>query len=563
MPNDGRVGGVAREEARRLKGRLLAPLVCVLLLLLAAAGGLAAVTAQRLNEQALTEETQTIRNAVDALRIEISRTVFDYAYWNEMVENMVEARDADWGDENVAWLGEEFGFHSAYVLDADNSQIYGMVDQRRDARSALGLLGEPLKTLIAETRASSMERPLPASGFIGQGGQVLFVVACAISRERPSGELLAPRDRPVLIGTQTVESLVKRFAQELLLDELGVTVERDRSAEAAVPLPSPGGQAAAAWLVWQPQRPSAQMVSAVAPVALAVLLVCTVLVGLAFRNISLVADQVTETVDRLADANAELAQSEEAERQARLRAEEASRAKSVFLANASRELRTPLNAVIGVSELVLMQEAEERDAGELAIRLGSIRDNAVALLRTINDLIDLSRAEVGRQRVEPEPILAAPALDRIRRRLSSVSEPREVQIDFVHHDPGLEVWADAMAFDRVTTTLLTNALTSSHAGGRVTVEARKTADGGVAIVVRDFGTGIPPERLSSIFQPFGESFHHGEAGSGLGLAIVKALMDLHGGTVGVDSEPRAGTTVTVTFPPAPLRERHAAQPVAA
>ncbi len=560
MPRRGREGEGARDQAGRLKRRLWLPFVCLLGLMVVAAGSLAGFAAIRLNAQALAAESQKIRNGLDGLRVEVSRTVHDYAYWNDMVENMVEGRDLDWGDDNVAWLSEEFGFHSAYVLAADDSQIYGTVDQRRDPRHVLELLGEPLRALIAEARASDMAKPLPTSGFITANGRVLLVAVSAISRERPTGELLVVHDRPVLVGTHVADSLIKRLGQGLLVDGLQVSLGPD-PARASVPLPGPGGGAPAAWLVWRPQRPAAEMLAAIAPVAAGVLLLCAVLAGLIFRNVTRLADQVTGSMERLAQTNAELAASEQAERTARLRAEEASRTKSVFLANASRELRTPLNAVIGVAELVLMQRPT--DPGELNVRLATIRDNAVALLRTINDLIDLSRAEVGRQRVEPEAIPAAPALERIRRRLSSVSEARDIQIDIVHHHPGQEIWADALAFDRVASTLLTNALTSSPTGGRVMVEVRRTDDDGARIIVRDFGVGIPADRLPHIFQPFGEGFQHGEAGTGLGLAIIKALMELHGGTVEVDSELQAGTTVIVTFPPPPVPNRSIAQPAAA
>jgi len=488
------------------------------------------------------------------LRADTALLLFGYAFWDVLQERVVERRDLAWADDNLSDLNGPYGFHSGYVLDADDAQIYGVVGGRRDDRRVLDLLGAPLAALLHETRSSAMERPVSASTFLSHDGQALIVAACAISHQAPRGDELIPHPRPVLVGIRALdEGVLRALSEDLLIPGLHVAMTPPTAESAAVALPGMPGEPASAWLVWNAEPPASRLLPVLATAAFVTMLVCAGLASLMAIGIARTTSRVSESLERLAAANAGLARSEEGERAARFRAEEASRAKSVFLANASRELRTPLNAIIGLSEIILMKAGRTIDAAEFTARVSAIRDSGVSLLQMINDLIDLSRAEVGRQKIEPESLAAVHTLDRIRRRLSNVAEARDIQIDIACEEPEIAFWADPLAFERVAANLISNAVASSRPGGRVMVEARADTGGGVELVVRDFGEGFDPQALANIFQPFSSGPVAGQ-GSDLGLAIVKALMGLHHGDATIESEPGRGTTVRAVFPP-PRREK--------
>jgi signal transduction histidine kinase len=228
--------------------------------------------------------------------------------------------------------------------------------------------------------------------------------------------------------------------------------------------------------------------------------------------------------------------------------EAASRHKSEFLANMSHELRTPLNAVIGFSEVLreqLFGPINEKQADYLADILESGRH----LLSLINDILDLSKIEAGRMELEASefdlPRAIENALILVRERASRHG------IELVDDvDPGLgAIRADERKVKQVLLNLLTNALKFTPDGGRVEVRAR-AVDGAAEISVADTGVGIAPEDQAAVFEEFrqvGAASKKAE-GTGLGLAISRKFIELHGGRIGVTSEPGQGSTFAFTLP---------------
>jgi PAS domain S-box-containing protein len=243
-----------------------------------------------------------------------------------------------------------------------------------------------------------------------------------------------------------------------------------------------------------------------------------------------------------------------AEKQAELAAVEASRAKTDFLAAMSHELRTPLNAVLGLSEALI-----ERTFGDLnAAQTGSlqtIHDSGQHLLSLINDVLDIARVEAGKL-----------PIDRERAHLRSIIEE---SIALVHGQavarrqrvltevgPTLPaVDADRRRIKQVLLNLLTNAVKFSPPGATIIVRAEPRLDlGRVLVSVTDTGRGIDRADWARIFEPFvalDRSLAREHAGAGLGLALVKRIVELHGGSVRVDSALGAGATFTVELPIAP------------
>jgi signal transduction histidine kinase len=238
----------------------------------------------------------------------------------------------------------------------------------------------------------------------------------------------------------------------------------------------------------------------------------------------------------------------------------ASRHKSEFLANMSHELRTPLNAIIGFSEVLL-----ERMFGDLNAKqdeyLQDILSSGRHLLSLINDILDLSKIEAGRMELElgvfSLPEVLENSLTMVRERASSHAITLGLNVG-----PGLgPVEADERKVKQVLFNLLSNAVKFTPDGGRVEVTAHPAGEA-VAIAVRDTGIGIAPEDQERIFDEFRQvSGDTGkQEGTGLGLALTRRFVELHGGSIRVESRVGEGSTFTVTLP---LRRSPAGEPVGA
>ena len=228
---------------------------------------------------------------------------------------------------------------------------------------------------------------------------------------------------------------------------------------------------------------------------------------------------------------------------------ELDQAKTIFISSVSHELRTPLTSIVGYVGLL-------RDGGNLhpaeAEMLGVIDRNSKRLLELIEDLLTFSRLESGTFRPSIDRVSVGALFESVRQGLMPQLGDGNPRIHFGNPD-GLHVLGDGAQLERVLLNLLSNAMKFTPVEGTVDVTARADGDAMIAIRVRDTGIGIPPEELTQIFSPFFRA-STAEAlaipGTGLGLAIVKAIVDGHGGQIGIDSSPGDGTVVTIRIPAA-------------
>lgn len=242
--------------------------------------------------------------------------------------------------------------------------------------------------------------------------------------------------------------------------------------------------------------------------------------------------------------------SEKALRNAKERAETASRAKSEFLANMSHELRTPLNSVIGLSEVML-----EGIFGPLSDKyreyISDINVSGQHLLEVITDILDISKIEAGEVELE-ESIIDIPDIVRSSLRLAytrTQDKRKWTSVDIPDGFPRLK--ADNRLVRQVLVNLLTNAIKFTSDDGDVGIVTAMDARGGIVIKVVDTGIGIAPDDIPRALEPFGQVRRRAELtheGTGLGLPLSKKFMELHGGTLELVSEPNKGTTVIISFP---------------
>lgn len=234
-----------------------------------------------------------------------------------------------------------------------------------------------------------------------------------------------------------------------------------------------------------------------------------------------------------------------AEQEARAAAEAAVLARDEVLRIVAHDIGNALSAM-KVHAMVLHRTLPDPE-GDAAKRALAIRDMAQQVERLRQDLLDVAAIEAGRLSFEPHEVRLADVVNDVLDTVAAPAQERELELS-ADVSAGLPaVWADRERVGQVLANLVGNAVKFTPAGGRVSVRA--FADGGEArVVVADTGPGIPPEHLPHVFDRFWQARGTRRAGAGLGLAIARGIVEAHGGRIGVESEPGAGSRFFFTLP---------------
>ncbi|NJC35173.1 PAS domain S-box-containing protein [Sphingomonas jejuensis] len=239
---------------------------------------------------------------------------------------------------------------------------------------------------------------------------------------------------------------------------------------------------------------------------------------------------------------------EEDLRQARATAENAATAKAAFLANMSHEIRTPMNGVLGFTELLASSDLNEEQRHQVQL----ITESGRAMMRLLNDILDISKIESGQMQVANEPIDLRHKLRSCARLMEPVAVSKGIHLA-IDVDPRLPatILGDPLRIRQVLLNLIGNAIKFTEHGSVTVKVTAAPGDGTVSIAVIDTGVGIPADRLSTIFNQFAQadtSIARRFGGTGLGLSISSELARLMGGSISVTSELGRGSTFVVRLP---------------
>ena len=232
-------------------------------------------------------------------------------------------------------------------------------------------------------------------------------------------------------------------------------------------------------------------------------------------------------------------------------AERANTAKSAFLAMMSHELRTPLSAIIGFAEMIEQQAMGPIGNAKYSAYATDIRESGQHVLGIINDILDLSKVEAGKETLQEQDVTVDGLIAGVRVLVEGRAREAGVRLmlDCPAGLPGVR--ADKRRLIQILVNLLSNGVKFTPEGGTVTLRCRATAESGIVFQAIDTGIGIAREDIPLALSVFGQIDNGTKLqakGTGLGLPLAKALAELHGGTLDLESELGQGTTATLRLP---------------
>lgn len=533
--------------------RVLILLAVVITGVLVAMGGLmlhSAASVDALGEQA---ETRLVARGLERTQAQVGEDVASAAIWTDAYL-AVAAGDTDWMQVNFGDYYADFMGHT--ITAVFNSEGEPVLVSRESEPASVAAEAEFLKAvapLLASVREKSAVLRSSEGGasranfaavsamqsIVTTRNDVYLVAASTVVPELP--EFLTSDPFGVVISAQHINSLLEMLENDLAIRSPSLIMTTD-AREPAVGLHDADGNRLGA-LSWTPERPGAGVLQQALP------FLAVVALGLVLASL-LLALRVVRILDALARKRAKLTQSLAELRMARNAAEQASTAKSQFLASMSHEIRTPLNGILGMAQSLRHTNTLTPDDAE---KVNVILTSGETLTSLLNDILDLSKIEAGKLDIHPIDADIAALVRQSTRLFEPLAEEKGLAFSIRNHSPALPVRIDPVRFQQCVANLVSNAVKFTSAG-QVTVDTivEPLAIGRrkVTVTVSDTGIGMTAETAGRLFENFVQadgSTTRTFGGSGLGLAITRRLARLMHGDVTISSTPGKGSTFTLTL----------------
>lgn len=479
--------------------------------------------AERANQEAIKTSKLLVSTAVGVLEEDLAGRMVDYAWWNDMYDQVMGDMDPDWADDNIGtYLQDAFSYAGTYVLSGDGEVLYSSLASETLPASPVDLLGDAADLFLTRLQQTPIEESVPLVTTAVHKTSVFLVAAATVLPEEPTEDQLALRKRPVLF-------FLRELNQPVLTR---IEASYDVSNPRIVVGPSEQGialrdatSAIQATIVWDQDRPGDLILVDLLPKLAAVFLL------LLFAALAIYVFWIKAAMS-------------------------ASEAKSQLLAKMSHELRTPLNPILGFSQMMIHQTV-----GPIApVYRGYAEDihrSASHLRNVIEGLLDFSKMEAGKVDLRDDVLDLGELIGSVVQIVAPAGQTETfgttIPVPPIHLDVADDVpriCGDEIRLRQVLINVLSNAVKFSE-GNPIAIRAFKEG-GAVQIAIEDNGIGISPADQRKLFEPFVQATQKdGPAptpGTGLGLVISRELMRLHGGSLTLQSTLGQGTTVTLAFP---------------
>jgi signal transduction histidine kinase len=482
---------------------------------------------------------RTVSRTLDRMERELtSATVWDQAY-----RAMGWKIDAAWADTDFATYYHDQFKHDLTFVVRSGQVIYASKSGVRTTPQALGgfpAAAEPITADVAvDARIArkvgrlSSAAEVTRTGLMRVDGATYLTAFAAVTPETPAGAAVYDGPPTVVVTARKIDAaFLRQFADDLGLKRLVFLDHARDDDQPQVSLQDIDGRPVGV-MTWAAENPGLSLMKGIAPWLLAGFLVLAAAGAVLVRR-------VVEALRKLEASRLALIAAKE-------EAEAANAAKTRFLANMSHEVRTPLNGVLGMAQVMGADTLSEPQARRLRI----LEESGQALLALLNDILDIARLETRAVRLRAEVFDLAALVEASCAAFSGAAAAKGLDL-FVDIAPELRGrWTgDPMRLRQVLGNLVANAVKFTDEGG-VTVRVRPSGKGGLRFEVEDTGMGIADQHVPDLFKTFSQvdsSLTRAHDGAGLGLSICRELVELMGGTIGVDSSPGLGSSFRFTVP---------------
>ncbi|WP_051609332.1 sensor histidine kinase [Fodinicurvata fenggangensis] len=522
----------------------LFPIVVLVAVFLVVAAALVYNTVQEQNRIAEQSALQIVSTTISGQRENLTGFVEDYSYWNTAVENLLVNYDPKWASDNVGeWAADGLDMDGSLVVGAGNRIIYHFGSA---AATAPEQLPEAVRELVISAQAQAGgegKGSKAATGFFRNEEGLHLAAAASLAWE---GERPLPLDDGVPVVLVFFRTIDQEFLSTIdfpfLLENLHLSSDTPPASGSHLPLKSIDGKILGA-LNWNSAKPASAMLEELITPLLLEALIMLMIFGI-------IAQRAYKRAQLFHDYHNWLENQTEELKEARNSAEALSKSKSEFLAMMSHELRTPLNAIIGFSDMIRQEYSKTLPIEKIQGYAGDIHSSGNYLLALINDILDMSKIEAQRYELHESKITLSDLLEQSLVLVKRLAQQKSITINMPERDYVIHV--DIRALTQVIVNILSNAIKFSKPETSIQIESRENEDGSLSLLITDQGIGMSDEDIRKALEPFGQAkeayLSNTSKGTGLGLNISEALIDLHNGSLAINSVPGTGTTVELRLP---------------